>query len=125
MTNENTPHEVIVTGIHLELTPSLKAYVKEKMERLFRHETHIVRIRVELECDRQHDIDHKFVAKGHLELRGPNVNGSADSDEMHKSIDRLVDVLDQALRRRHGQQKDKRNHPHGVELTDVALPKAI
>ena len=37
MTNENTPHEVIVTGIHLELTPSLKAYVKEKMERLFRH----------------------------------------------------------------------------------------
>lgn len=125
MNNEKTPHEVIVTGIHLELTPSLKAYVKEKMERLFRHENHIVRLRVELECDRKHDVAHKFVAKGHLELRGPNVNGSAESEEMHKSIDLLVDVLDQALRKRHGQQKDKRNHPHGVEIADVALPKAI
>ena len=125
MNNAKTPHEVIVTGIHLELTPSLKAYVYEKMERLFRHETHIVRIRVELECDRKHDVSHKFVAKGHLELRGPNVNGSADSEEMHKSIDLLVDVLDQALRKRHGQQKEKRNHPHGVELADVTLPKAI
>jgi len=125
MNNATTPHEVIVTGIHLELTPSLKAYVKEKMEWLFRHETHIVRIRVELECDRQHDVQHKFVAKGHLELRGPNVNGSAESEEMHKSIDLLVDVLDQALRKRHGQQKDKRNHPHSVEIIDVELPKAI
>ena len=44
---------------------------------------------------------------------------------MHKSIDLLVDVLDQALRKRHGQQKDKRNHPHSVELADVSLPKAI
>lgn len=125
MNNANTPHEVIVTGIHLELTPSLKAYVKEKMERLFRHETHIVRIRVELECDRKHDVQHKFVAKGHLELRGPNVNGSAESEEMHKSIDLLVDVLDQGLRKRHGYQKDKRNHPRNVEFADVTLPKAV
>ena len=66
MNNENTPHEVIVTGIHLELTPSLKAYVKEKMERLFRHENHIVRLRVELECDRKHDVAHKFVARAIL-----------------------------------------------------------
>lgn len=122
MNNTNHSHEVIVTGIHLELTPSLKTYVKEKMERLFRHESHIVRIRVELECDRKHDREHQFVAKGHLELRGPNVNGTAQSEEMHKSIDLLVDVLDQALRKRHGQHKDKRNHPHAIEISE-ALPK--
>lgn len=123
MNNENKNHEIIVTGIHLELTPSLKNYVREKMERLFRHETHIVRIRVELECGRQHDRGHQFVAKGHVELRGPNVNGSTESEEMHKSIDLLVDVLDQAIRKRHGQHKEKRNHPHAVELADVVLPK--
>jgi putative sigma-54 modulation protein len=122
MNNPNNIHEVLVTGIHLELTPSLKSYVKEKMERLFRHESHIVRIRVELECDRKHDRQHQFVAKGHIELRGPNVNGTAQSEEMHKSIDLLVDVLDQSLRKRHGQHKDKRNHPHSIELSD-ALPK--
>lgn len=125
MNNTNHPHEVIVSGIHLELTPSLKTYVREKMERLFRHETHIVRVRVELECDRKHDREHKFIAKAHVELRGPNINAAVDSEDMHKSIDLLVDKLDQCVRKRHGQQKDKRNHPHAVELQDVVLPKAV
>src|SRR5271157_3903916 len=40
--------EVIVSGIHLDLTPSLKFYVNEKVGRLFRHEERIVRVRVEL-----------------------------------------------------------------------------
>ncbi|MBI2515955.1 MAG: ribosome-associated translation inhibitor RaiA [Opitutae bacterium] len=125
MNNAIHPHEIIVSGIHLELTPSLKTYVKEKLERLFRHEDHIVRIKVELECDRKHNREHKFIAKAHVEIRGPNINAVADSEEMHKSIDLLVDKLDHALRRRHGQHKDKRNHPHTVEWQDVALPKAI
>ena len=125
MNNTTHPREVIVSGIHLELTPSLKTYVHEKMERLFRHENHIVRIRVELECDRKHDREHKFIAKAHVELRGPNINATVDSEEMHKSIDLLVDKLDQSVRKRHGQQKDKRNHPHAVEWQDVSLPKAI
>lgn len=125
MNNTNHPREVIVSGIHLELTPSLKTYVREKLERLFRHENHIVRIRVELECDRKHDREHKFIAKAHVELRGPNINAAVDSEDMHKSIDLLVDKLDQSVRKRHGQQKDKRNHPHAVEWQDVALPKAV
>ena len=124
--NKNTHnHEVIVSGIHLELTPSLKTYVREKTERLFRHDNHIVRMRVELECDRKHDKSHKFVAKGRVEVRGPDIVCSCDSEEMHKSIDLLVDKIDQALRRRHSHHKDRRNHPHGVEWDDVALPKAI
>ncbi len=125
MNNSNHPHEVIVSGIHLDLTPSLKTYVHEKSSRLFRHENHIVRMRVELECDRKHDRAHKFIAKAKVELRGPDIVCSADSEEMHKSIDLLIDRVDQALRRRHGQQKDRRNHPHGIEWQDVALPKAV
>lgn len=124
MNHTHHNHDVIVSGIHLDLTPSLKTYVQEKAERLFRHENHIVRLRVELECDRRHDIQHKFVAKARIELRGPNIVCSAESEEMHKSVDILLDKVDHALRRRHGQQKDKRNHPHAVEWQDVALPKA-
>ena len=42
--NSQNPHEIIVSGIHLELTPSLKTFVREKAERLFRHEERIVRL---------------------------------------------------------------------------------
>jgi putative sigma-54 modulation protein len=125
MNSSNGSHEVIVTGIHLELTPSLKFYVREKMERLFRHESHIVRVKVELECDRTHDRENKFLAKGHVQLRGPDINATVSSEECHKSIDLLVDKLDQAVRKRHSHAKDKRNHPHAVEWQDVTLPKAI
>lgn len=125
MNSSNGSHEVIVTGIHLDLTPSLKFYVREKMERLFRHESHILRVKVELECDREHDKEHKFIAKAHVIVRGPEINATVSSEDCHKSIDLLVDKLDQSLRKRHGRVKDKRNHPRPVEWQDVALPKAI
>jgi putative sigma-54 modulation protein len=125
MNHTHKSHDIIVTGIHLDLTPSLKTYVQDKVERLFRHEDHIVRIRVELECDRQHDHAHKFVAKAHLQVRGPDINCTADSEEMHKSVDLLIDKIDHVLHKRHGQHKDKRNHPHPIEFNGVELPKAI
>lgn len=125
MNNRNASHDIIVSGIHLDLTPSLKFYVKEKMGRLFRHDERIVRVKVELECDRKHDREHKFIAKAHLLIRGPDINAAVSSDDCHKSIDLLVDKLDQSLRKRHGLAKDKRNHPHPVEWDDVALPKAV
>ena len=59
-------HEVIVSGIHLDLTPSLKFYVNEKLGRLFRHEERIVRIRVELESDGKNDVTCPFIAKDFL-----------------------------------------------------------
>jgi putative sigma-54 modulation protein len=114
--------EVIVSGIHLELTPSLKYYVNEKFGRLFRHEERIVRIRVELEFDGKNDINNPFVAKGHVVLRGPDFDCSVSSDDCHKSIDLLVDKLDRMLRRRARLWKVKRKHPHAVEL-GVLLPK--
>ncbi len=125
MNQTNPAPDVIVSGIHLELTPSLKFYVREKLQRVFRHDGHIVRAKVELECDRKHDRQHKFIAKAHLQVRGPDINATVSSEDCHKSIDLLVDKLDQALRRRHGLAKDKRNHPHAIEWGDVSLPKAV
>jgi putative sigma-54 modulation protein len=125
MNNTNHPHEIIVSGIHLELTAGLKAHVREKMQRLFRHEERIVRIKVELECDRKHDREHQFIVKGHIVINGPDINGAVEADDCYKAIDLLVDKLDQGLRRRHGLHKDKRNHPRAIEFADVELPKAI
>jgi putative sigma-54 modulation protein len=125
MNNPNNTHELIVSGIHLELTPSLKTYVREKAERLFRHEERIVRIRVELECDRNQNVETKFVAKGHIHIHGPDMNCSVQSDDCHKSIDLLVDKLDRMLARRAKYYKVRRHQLHPVELENVALPKAV
>src|SRR5258708_8494175 len=97
MNKANNPHEIIVSGIHLELTAGLKDHVREKMERLFRHEGHIVRLKVELECDRKHDHEHKFIAKGHIVIHGPHINPTAHAADTSKPIDLLSTNPDQAL----------------------------
>jgi putative sigma-54 modulation protein len=125
MNNNNQSHEVIVSGIHLELTPSLKTYVQEKVERLFRHEERIVRLRVELECDSKQAVGQRFTAKGHIQIHGPDINAHEVADDCHKSVDFLVDKLDRMLRRRSTELKEKRKHPHSVEWSDVDLPKAV
>ncbi len=123
--NRQNNHELIVSGIHLDLTPSLKTYVQEKTERLFRHEDRILRIRVELEVDSNEAVSSRFKAKGHIEINGPDMNASVSSDECHKAVSLLTDKLDRMLRRRSRLKKEKRNHPHSIEFADVALPKAV
>jgi putative sigma-54 modulation protein len=122
--NSQNSHEVIVSGIHLELTPSLKTFVREKAERLFRHEERIVRFRVELECDRSPAVGMQFTAKGHIQIYGPDMNAAVVSDDCHKAVSMLVDKLDRMLQRRHQLKRVKRNHPHPVELAAV-IPKTV
>jgi len=113
---------IIVRGIHLELTNALRAAAIDKVSRLLRHNDHIIRIRIDLEYDKTRGIGDQFIAKGHIEIGGPDLIASVASDDGYKSLDLLVDKLDGLLRRRHGLHKDKRNHPRAVEL-DTALPK--
>ena len=122
--NSQNQHELIVSGIHLELTPSLKTFVREKAERLFRHEERIVRIRVELECDRNEAIAARFKAKGHVVIQGPEMNATVEDDECHKAISMLVDKLDRMLARRHQLQRVKRHNLRPIEV-DTELPKAM
>lgn len=124
ITDVSTHNELIVSGIHLELTPSLKTYVEEKTDRLFRHEERIRRLRVELECDPKEAVATRFKAKGHIMINGPDMNATIEADECHKAVDFLVDKLDRMLRRRSRWHKVKRKHTHPVEL-GVALPKAV
>ncbi|OHE86544.1 MAG: ribosomal subunit interface protein [Verrucomicrobia bacterium RIFCSPLOWO2_12_FULL_64_8] len=118
------PQDIIVSGIHLELTPVLKDYVREKVGRLLRHEDRIVRVRVELAYDDQKVPGHRFAAKGHIISWGPSLDCTVISDECQKSVDLLVDKLDRMLRRRSRMLKVKRKRSHPIEL-GVLLPKTV
>lgn len=120
---EDLDTKLIMSGIHVELTESLKSRIREKASRLLRHDPRIVRIRVDLEHDQTRATPHLFIAKGHVHIGGPDILAAASSDDAYKALDLLTDKLDDALRRRHSHAKDKRHHPHPIEL-GVSLPKA-
>ena len=123
--NRQNNHELIVSGIHLDLTPSLKTFVREKAERLFRHQERIVRIRVELECDAKEEVATRFKAKGHIEINGPDMNAMVQSDECHKAVSLLIDKLDRMLGKRHDLHKARRHNLTAVDIQDAVLPKAV
>ncbi|MET0262303.1 MAG: ribosome-associated translation inhibitor RaiA [Rariglobus sp.] len=124
MNRTNNPQEVIVSGIHLELTPSLKTFVQEKAERLFRHEERIIRVRVELECDPKQAVAQRFTAKGHIQIYGPDMNASVSADECHKAVAMLIDKLDRMIERRSHMAKAKRQHVRVTDL-EAAVPDSM
>jgi putative sigma-54 modulation protein len=114
--------DVIITGRHIELTDSLKNIVHEKSEKLFHHEQHIIRIRVELEHNQNITNLKEFIAKGHIEMRGPGLNVTAETEDLYKSVDLMVNKLDRMLRRKHRLNKVKRKDTHNIEFP-ANLPK--
>ncbi|MEO0796618.1 MAG: ribosome-associated translation inhibitor RaiA [Verrucomicrobiota bacterium] len=114
--------EVIISGVHLDLTDSIKNIVREKAEKLFNHEDRIIRLRVELETNSHKGNQDEFIAKGHIEINGPPMVVSASSEDLYKSIDKMIHKLDRKLRRRSRLYKVKRKNTHGVEIP-AELPK--
>ena len=118
-------HDVIISGLNMELTDAIKNMVYEKVEKLFEHEDHIIRMRVELEYDPHQSTHQKeFIAKGQLVVRGNDHFASAATEDLYKSIDELVSKLDRMLRRRSRFKKVKRKDIHLVDLPSN-IPKAV
>jgi len=118
-------HDVIISGINMDLTDAIKNMVHTKAEKLYEHDDHIIRMRVELEHD-NHSKSHQkeFVAKGHLEVRGNDHVVSVATDDLYKSIDQMVQKLDRMLRRRSRMKRVKRKDTHLLDIP-AEIPKAV
>ncbi len=110
-------HDVIISGLNMELTDAIKMIVHEKVEKLFGHDDHIIRMRVELEYD-PHPKTHEkeFIAKGHLEVRGKDHIAHAETDNLYKSIDEMIHKLDRMIRRRSRAEISKRRDVHAIDI---------
>ena len=115
-------NKLILNGNHIELTDALKAFVAEKTDKLFRHEERIERIRVELDDEHTKNPTARFTARGIIEIEGPDLVAAESSADMYGSIDSMVMKLDRMLRNRARQEREKRNHPHPIDL-QADLPK--
>lgn len=124
MINTTTPpashvnhNKLLFRGIHLSLTDALRSALYEKADRLLRHEPRIDRLRIDIEHDATRGRE-VFVAKGHIEIGGPDLIASVAADDAYKATDLLIDKLDRLLRRRTSLHKARRHR--GVPLADLA-----
>jgi putative sigma-54 modulation protein len=84
--------QVSITGHHLEVTESLKAYVDAKFEKLARHFDNVTDVHVILSVE-------KLVQKAEatLQLSGAKLFAEDHQEDMYAAIDEMVDKLDRQI----------------------------
>ena len=81
-----------LTGVHLDITPAIRAYVLAKLDRVNRHFDHVIDVNVALSVDK---LRKKIEANVHV--RGKEIHAEAIDPDMYAAIDMLADKLDRQV----------------------------
>lgn len=81
-----------LTGVHLDITPAIRAYVVNKMDRVNRHFDHVIDVNVVLSVDK---LRQKVEANVHV--RGKEIHAEAVEPDMYAAIDGLADKLNRQI----------------------------
>ncbi len=101
--------QINITGHHVEITPALRDYVQEKLQKIERHFSNITNVYVTLTVDKK--FQQKAEAKVNL-ARG-EIFAESESENMYAAIDLLIDKLDRQVVK----HKEKmNNHGDGEDL---------
>jgi putative sigma-54 modulation protein len=105
-----------LTGHHVEITPALRAYVHNKLDRVIRHFDHVIDVAVVLTVDK---LQQKAEATVHL--RGKDLHAESIEPDMYASIDMLADKLDRQVVKHKEKVTDHRTDEATVDR-DAAVP---
>ena len=83
-----------ISGHHVAVTPPLRQYVSEKLERIQRHCDYVVNADCILTVEK---LQHK--AEATLSMRGIKIYADAIEQDMYAAIDTLIDKLDRQVLR--------------------------
>ncbi|MGK0296588.1 MAG: putative sigma-54 modulation protein [Gammaproteobacteria bacterium] len=84
--------QINLTGHHLDITPALRSFVHEKLERIERHFDHITNIHVILTVEKG-----RQKAEASIHVNKGNIFANAQHDDMYAAIDMLIDKLDRQV----------------------------
>ena len=92
-----------ISGHHLELTPALREYVQNKLERIKRHFDNVIDVSVTLSVDSLTEKEKRQRAEINLHLRGKDLHVESEAQDMYAAIDLLMDKLDRQVLKHKGQ----------------------
>ena len=99
-----------VSGHHLEITPALRDYVANKLERITRHFDNVINVNVILSVDKL-----KQKAEVTVHLAGKDVYVETDDEDLYAAVDALADKLERQVQKYKQKLQD---HHRGNKITD-------
>ena len=99
-----------LTGIHLDITPAIRAYVVTKMDRVTRHFDHLIDVNVVLSVDKL-----RQTVEANVHVRGKDIHAESTDADMYAAIDSLADKLDRQVVRHKEKQSAHRLDRGSIE----------
>jgi putative sigma-54 modulation protein len=101
-----------INGHHLEVTPAIRDYVTQKLERVTRHFDRVIDIKVFLSVE-------KLVQKAeiNIHLPGKEIHAESEDQDLYAAIDMLMDKLDRQVLKHKDKQQD-----HGHDALKQHVP---
>jgi ribosomal subunit interface protein len=113
--------EVVVTARHCELSERFRAHVEEKLARLEKHDHRIMRVNVEVECERNPRQADRAVRLQLTGLsKGPVIRAEACAADKMAALDLALDKMAAQMRR-----ASDRRRVHRGRHTPVSVGQAL
>jgi putative sigma-54 modulation protein len=98
-----------ISGHHLEVTPALRGYVTQKLDRIMRHFDQVVYVWLLLTIENQKEKEGRQRAECNIHVKGNDLFAESSSEDLYAAVDELVDKLDRQVVK----HKDRiQNHQH-------------
>lgn len=111
--------QVTVTGRNIELTPSLKEYLIDKLARSQKHFDHILNVTALLSVAKNPSVAASQTAEVTIKLNGAVIRGEESTENMYASIDLVADKIERQLRKYKTRYYHKGNKAKERELTET------
>lgn len=90
---------VVVTGRNIELTPALKEYLIDKLQRAQKHFDHPLEVQALLSVAKNPSIANSQTAEVTIKVNGNIIRGEESTENMYASIDLVADKIERQLRK--------------------------
>ncbi len=91
--------QVTVTGRNIDLTPALKEYLIDKLQRSQKHFDHALNITALLSVAKNPSVADSQTAEVTIKLNGSVIRGEESTENMYASIDLVADKIERQLRK--------------------------
>ena len=100
-----------ISGHHLEVTPSLREHVLNKLDRVTRHFDQVVDVNVLLTVEKTREKERRQRAEVTLHVKGRDIFVEQEHEDLYAAIDQLMDKLDRQVVRHKGRVQDRHHRP--------------
>ena len=95
-----------ISGHHLDVSPALRNYVIQKLDRVIRHFDQMVDVKVLLSIEKQKAKETRQQVECNIHVKGSDLFAESASQDLYAAVDDLVDKLDRQVVRHKDRLQD-------------------